>query len=243
MPRPRIEPEISTEPETSQRMIAAAVEAFGERGYHATTTRDIAARAGLSPAALYVHYPSKAALLALISRQGHASALDLVTRAAAPGQDAAAALARVVTEFASWHARHHRVARVVQYEFGALPEADRAEIVGMRRRIEQVVEDLIRGGIAEGTMDVAHPRRVARAILSLCVDVSRWYDPGGRDGPDDLGALYSELALRMVGTLPGHPRPAAPGGRIAGCCSTSPTRSGPPCPSTQETPRSPSPPP
>jgi AcrR family transcriptional regulator len=194
-----IGPEPTAEPDASRRMQLAAVEAFAERGFHATTTRDIAARAGLSPAALYVHYPSKAALLAQISLRGHQAALDLVTRAATePGADAVARLRLLVAEFVRWHAETHRTARVVQYELEALPPDDRAAVAALRRRIEQTVEDLIRAGITAGTMDVAEPRRVARAILSLSIDVARWYDPAGRDTPAALGELYAELALRMV---------------------------------------------
>jgi AcrR family transcriptional regulator len=198
--------EIAEEPGASQRMVEAAVAAFAEQGYHATTTRDIAGRAGLSPAALYVHYPSKAALLARISQQGHDVALALVTEATAAGGDAEVRLRDVVARFASWHAEHHRVARVVQYEFEALPDSARASVIPMRRRIEQLVEGVIRDGIAEGTMEAGHPRRVARAILSLCVDVARWYDPAGRDTPGDLGLLYSELAVRMVTSPSQRPR-------------------------------------
>lgn len=33
-------------PEAARRLLVAAVDAFAERGYHATTTRDIAGRAG-----------------------------------------------------------------------------------------------------------------------------------------------------------------------------------------------------
>lgn len=32
-------------PDAARRLLVAAVEAFAERGYHATTTRDIAGRA------------------------------------------------------------------------------------------------------------------------------------------------------------------------------------------------------
>jgi len=189
-------------PEAPERMLLAAVEAFAERGYHATTTRDIASRAGLSPAALYVHFPSKAALLARISLTGHEAALDLVRRATGAGGDAATRLRAVVTAFSSWHAEHHRVARVVQYEFGALPDDVRRDVVALRRRIEQAVEDLLKEGVAQGTMLADQPRRVARALLSLCVDVARWYDPAGRDTPEELGALYGELAVRMVTPAP-----------------------------------------
>jgi AcrR family transcriptional regulator len=192
------DPWSAVQPEASRRMLLAAVDAFADRGFHATTTRDIATRAGLSPAALYVHYPSKAALLAQISRIGHDAALRLVQGACAGPGDPVTRLRRLVAAFVAWHADNHRVARVVQYELAALADGDRAAVVAVRRQIESVVEDLLRDGVATGVMAVAEPRRVARAILSLGVDVARWFDPAGRDSPADLGRLYADLAERMV---------------------------------------------
>ncbi len=69
-------------PDAARRLLVAAVEAFAERGYHATTTRDIAGRAGMSPAALYIHYKTKEELLHRISRIGHDRALLLLETAA-----------------------------------------------------------------------------------------------------------------------------------------------------------------
>ena len=45
--------------ETRKRLIAAASELFAERGFHATTARDIARRAGVNLAAGHYHYGSK----------------------------------------------------------------------------------------------------------------------------------------------------------------------------------------
>jgi len=194
--------EASTDPDPSQRMLTGAIDAFAERGFHATTTRDIAARAGLSPAALYVHFPSKAALLAQISLVGHQAALELVLRAAADGADPVERLRAVVSRFVVWHAENHRTARVVQYELAALPDDARRAVVALRRRIERSVQDLIIQGVSAGLMDVDQPRPVARAILSLSIDVARWYDPAGRDTAAELGALYADLATTMVRARP-----------------------------------------
>jgi hypothetical protein len=35
-------------------------------------------------------------------------------------------------------------------------------------------------------------------VLSLCIDVARWFNPSGRRTPDEVGALYADLVLRMV---------------------------------------------
>ncbi|BCK72258.1 hypothetical protein Srufu_062110 [Streptomyces libani subsp. rufus] len=72
-------------PDAARRLVSAAVEAFAERGYHATTTRDIAGRAGMSPAALYIHYKTKEELLYRISGIGHEKALRIMGAAAEAG--------------------------------------------------------------------------------------------------------------------------------------------------------------
>src|SRR5258708_316912 len=59
------------QPDAARRLLIAAVDAFAARGYHGTTTRDIADRAGLSPAGVYVHYRSKEELLYRIALIGH----------------------------------------------------------------------------------------------------------------------------------------------------------------------------
>src|SRR5581483_7759600 len=48
--------------DTKARLLAAASELFAERGFHGTTIRDIAARAGVNVAAGHYHYGSKKAL-------------------------------------------------------------------------------------------------------------------------------------------------------------------------------------
>ncbi|MFE0105028.1 TetR/AcrR family transcriptional regulator [Streptomyces sp. NPDC059009] len=186
-------------PDAARRLLVAAVEAFAERGYHATTTRDIAGRAGMSPAALYIHYKTKEELLHRISRIGHDKALDILRTAAdAPGS-AAERLAAAVRSFVGWHAAHHTTARVVQYELDALGEEHRTEIVALRRQSDAAVRDIINDGVRAGEFDVPNVPGTTLAVLSLCIDVARWFNTAGRRTPDEVGALYADLVLRMVG--------------------------------------------
>ncbi|MFG2431895.1 TetR/AcrR family transcriptional regulator [Streptomyces sp. NPDC048590] len=186
-------------PEAARRLLVAAVEAFAERGYHATTTRDIAGRAGMSPAALYIHYKTKEELLHRISRIGHDRALLLLEDAAAKDGTAAERLAEAVRSFVSWHAERHTTARVVQYELEALGEEHRAEIVALRRRSDGAVRGIIDDGVRAGEFDVADIPGTALAVLSLCIDVARWFNVRGSRTPEEVGELYAGLVLRMVG--------------------------------------------
>jgi len=190
------------QPEAARRLMLAGVESFASRGYHATTTRDIAGAAGMSPAALYVHFPSKAALLFAISKSGHQQTLDLVEDVAKQAGDPKERMRRIAADFAAWHARRHTVARVVQYELQALPEEEYQVVADLRRRIEQSVRDVIADGVAAGVFVVADVKTAARAVLSLGVDVARWYSDRAGKTPKALGREYADLTLRMLGAQP-----------------------------------------
>ncbi|WP_406001769.1 TetR/AcrR family transcriptional regulator [Streptomyces sp. NBC_00829] len=185
-------------PEAARKLLVAAVEAFAERGYHATTTRDIAGRAGMSPAALYIHYKTKEELLHRISRIGHDRALEVLAAAAAGEGTPSERLAEAVSSFVRWHAGRHDTARVVQYELDALSEEHRTEIIGLRRRSDAVVREILRDGVESGEFDVPDVPGTTLAVLSLCIDVARWFNTQGRRTPDEVGALYADLVLRMV---------------------------------------------
>ncbi|MGW3496202.1 TetR/AcrR family transcriptional regulator [Streptomyces sp. NPDC001020] len=186
-------------PDAARRLLVAAVEAFAERGYHATTTRDIAGRAGMSPAALYIHYKTKEELLHRISRIGHEKALEVLSTAARGEGTAAERLADAVRSFVRWHAAQHTVARVVQYELDALGPEAWAEIVALRRQVDAEVRGIVEDGVATGEFDVPDVGGTTLAVLSLCIDVARWFNADGPRTPDEVGALYADLVLRMVG--------------------------------------------
>ncbi|MGE0066550.1 MAG: TetR/AcrR family transcriptional regulator [Solirubrobacterales bacterium] len=177
----------------------AALECFAENGYHATTTRDIASRAELSPAAVYVHFPSKGELLYSLSKVGHQAAWSTLRNAAGSEADPVARMRLMVAAFASWHARNYRLARVVLYELRGNSEDRREELVRFRRRFGEAFETEIEIGVKEGAFDVEDVPGVVLAILSLCIDVARWYSPSGPRTPTELGDLYGELILKMLG--------------------------------------------
>ena len=188
--------------ETRTKLLAAATAAFADKGFHATTTRDIAAAAGMSPAAVYVHHRSKEELLYLISRSGHEHTLRLVRAAIAGAADPPSRLTAAVREFVADHARGHTTARVVNYELSALDPAHYAEIVELRRAIAREVRQLVDQGIASGHFHVADAAMTANALTSLGIDVARWYRSDGEWTPDGIGAFHADLALRMVGHHP-----------------------------------------
>jgi AcrR family transcriptional regulator len=191
--------QVTAATDARSRLVEAAVEAFAARGFHGTTTRDIAAAAGMSPAALYVHHRSKEELLHLISRTGHERTLQLVRDAVAASEEPLQQLQAVTRAFTAHHARGHTGARIVNYELAALTPAHLEEIVEIRRAIEHEVRSVVEAGVATGAFRVTNPRMTALALLSLGIDVARWYRDEGDWSPEDIGDYYAEVALRIVG--------------------------------------------
>lgn len=186
-------------PDARDRLVAAAVEAFAAKGFHGTTTRDIASAAGMSPAALYVHHRSKEDLLYLISRSGHEATLQLVEEGVAGSPDPVEQLVAVVRAFTIHHARGHTRARIVNYDLAALSPEHLEEIAGIRREIEGQVRRVVESGVESGVFRTPSPRMTALVLLSLGIDVARWYRDEGEWSPEDIADHYCELALRMVG--------------------------------------------
>jgi AcrR family transcriptional regulator len=189
--------------EVARSLLTSAVRCFASSGFHATTTRDITSAVGLSPGALYVHFPSKEHVLFEITRAAHRSSLAALTEAS-DGGDAASELRGLVARFVAWHARHHVAGRVSQYELPALTPEHHKEILDLRRQTTAIFREAVTRGINEESFAVTDAHRVVRAMLSLGVDLVRWYRLDGSDSPEQLGEFYADLALAMVTSAAGN---------------------------------------
>ena len=184
--------------DTAVRIMLAAADAFADKGFHATTTRDIASRAGLSPAGVYVHFASKEVLLFELSRRGHARARDLLVAAADQAATPTEALRALIGGFSRWHAEHYELGRIVQFEFRHLSPEHREAVLGLRKEIDGVVAGVLRDGVATGEFEVDDVPVTALALLSMAIDVARWYAPDVRRTPADIETSYGDLAVRLV---------------------------------------------
>lgn len=185
--------------DAQRRLAAAAVECFAEHGFHGTTTRAIARAARMSSAGLYIHHSSKEELLYRISLQGHQVALQVISDAAATSADPAERLTAMMRAFVRHHARHHTVARVLNYELGALSPEHQHEVNQIRKAIDRLMLDVIDAGVASGQFHTSNPSMTSVAVLSLTVDVARWFRDDLPWTPEQIADHFCELALRMAG--------------------------------------------
>jgi hypothetical protein len=126
------------------------------------------------------------------------AARDLLLSAADQADSPTEALRAIMATFARWHAEHFRVARIVQYEFANLTPEHRDAVLALRKQIDGVVRRVVADGVRTGEFEVDDVRDTTLALMSMAVDVARWYDPEIKRTPQAIGAAYADLGLRLV---------------------------------------------
>lgn len=184
--------------------LAAALAAFVEQGYHGTSVRDIASRAGLSVPGLYHHYPSKQALLMGLMT----TAMDeLLERSTAAAREAGGApryrFDAVVESLLLFHMHRRDHAFLGSTEIRSLEPANRDYVVGRRDDQQRMLDEIVRAGIDTGDFDLDDPADASRAVTTMCVGVAGWYRPDGPLEPDELVRVYLGIARRIVGVVVG----------------------------------------
>lgn len=185
-------------PSRRDDVLAAGTVEFVERGFASVSVTDIAKRAGVTPAAVYYHFPTKEdVLLALVGRTGDAiTALCAESIEAAAVEDAVTAL---IDRFLAWMETHPAEARLYyQSSQGAT-----ADVEALRRgqRSHQVTA-LLNGPLkaARGSMSATELRVVAIALLVLFGETTRLLSEGRptKRHKDAVRAEAVDLGLRLV---------------------------------------------
>lgn len=186
-------------------ILRAAVEVMGEAGYEGSSTRDMAARAGVSVAALYHHFPSKLDLLREFLVEAHEVTLARLERRLSalpdgPGAPPAERLDEAVATLIATHLHDgfaQRASNVALREHPRLAPPDRALVDEQRTRLL----DLFTGLVEPFAVD--EPRETARAIVTLCSSLVEPFTTG-EVGPSMAAviAVHQTLARRLVGLPP-----------------------------------------
>jgi len=188
---------------TGERVRAAALALFAERGYHGTGIRQLADAAGLSSASLYHYMGTKEELLVAIMRASLTGLLDEVEELRSL-EDPQQRLVALVRLHVRTHASSPEQTRVVDDEVNALSAEARAEVVALRDRYESLWQTTIEEGAVRGLFEVESVAVVRRALLEMCSGVARWWTSAGELDLDALADQYAALALRLVGASGRH---------------------------------------
>ncbi len=94
------------------------------------------------------------------------------------------------------------LARVAQWNLAALEPKSFQVVASLRRETNLVMRSILVEGIEVGEFVVPDLRATTLAILSLCIDIVRWYPSRRIHVPEELASTYVALVEAMV--VPRH---------------------------------------
>jgi AcrR family transcriptional regulator len=188
---------------TRQRIVAAAVELFGEHGFDATSVNQVVARAGVAKGALYHHFDSKDDLLYEVYRELVDRQLAGMTEILARQLSPVATMRALISDLVETTAARAAEAKVFSRERHRLGDANQVRLRSARRSIHDAFIELVRATQLSGEFSaVATPEMVAFTVFGVINELPVWYRPDGEKLPADLANELSDLILAAL-------RPAA----------------------------------
>jgi AcrR family transcriptional regulator len=154
-----------------EQILREAMRCFAEKGFRGTTTRELAARIGITEAALYHYFPSKEALYGAIidTKMAAPTLAEVLAEPARRGDDRGVfgTLARIVLERGQADPEFMRILTFTALEGHELAEPFFAVRV---RTLREFLAGYIERRIAEGAFRRADPVLAARAFLGMVFD-------------------------------------------------------------------------
>ena len=177
-------------------ILHAALRAFREKGYHATTLDDIAQHLGVRKTALYHYFPDKESILYACHQESTAE-LERIVVEARKHAKAPERLSYIIRE-------HVRVmietleGSPLAFEVTSLSPERQIELIAARDRYEHELRRVIDQGIQDGEFRKMDSKIAVFAILGAVNWIARWYRPEGALHAPELGQSFAE---HLVGGL------------------------------------------
>lgn len=167
-----------------QAAIRSAAAVFAEKGFHGSSTRDIAEHLGIKQGSLYYYFGSKEEALGevcLFGIQDYVQHMDSIVNSDRPFE---AKLIATVTSHLTSYREKNEALKVYNDERLYLPEEKRKNLKelgsGYRQSLEKIFEQGVRDGVLKESTDCHF---AAQAVIGMC---NGWGDLIVRDPDIDL---------------------------------------------------------
>lgn len=185
-------------PGSMRALLMAGLKCFAEQGFHGTTTRDISKLAGMSSAAMYLHFESKEKLLyhiaVVMSRAGYGALKEVASVPGTPTER----LRRMAKAHAEFHAKMSMAARVTNYEIRSLHGKRQRDVLDFVDSSRELFRNCLREGMETGEFEITNLSVATAAIISLTIVVCQWFQPDGGRTPEEIGEQYADMVVGMV---------------------------------------------
>ncbi|MBI4279134.1 MAG: TetR/AcrR family transcriptional regulator [Armatimonadetes bacterium] len=191
---------------TRARILKAAASLFRQKGFKATSMREIAQAVGVGKSSLYHHFSNKQTLLFEILAYTVDRAVCGLREIALSDRPAAARLrAAVAHHIINLIEDRDNVACFIE-EGRALAPEHRQAYVARRDEYEYYFRRIVEDGIARGEFSSTNVRLAGFAVLGMANWVVRWYHPDGRLSGTEIANHFGDFAVRALTRPAGNAR-------------------------------------
>jgi AcrR family transcriptional regulator len=188
-----------------EEIIAAAGRVFLEKGYRATSFKDIAEAIGKDRASLYYYFESKQDLFRVATGAAVARNVTAAERIARGPGTPAEKIATIVADLLESYTDtdypfmfiflQEDVNQIAENPDGAWAR----EVNALSRRYERAVTSILQEGIDRGDFAVAGPPHVlTKALIGMANWTHRWFRSTGKLTPAEIARIFAQTFLHGV---------------------------------------------
>ncbi|MGB8313599.1 MAG: TetR/AcrR family transcriptional regulator [Aestuariivirga sp.] len=187
-------------------ILAAALDLFTERGFSATRLEDVASRAGLSKAAIYLYFNDKTSLLTALVQATVGADINVAGDLISQHQGPVAPLLRQLLGFMAGRMQSTRMPDLIKLvisESRAHPEIGRFYLDNVIGKALPLFQSLIERGVASGEFRTVDSRLTVKCLVGPMLLGAVWksaFEPIGAD-PIDIDALAAHDADLIIRAL------------------------------------------
>ncbi|MEL6649295.1 MAG: TetR/AcrR family transcriptional regulator [Bacteroidota bacterium] len=178
-----------------QEILQTATRLFSEKGFLASTMRDLAKLLNIQPPSLYSHYESKDEILWEIAVRCAKIFNDRVLPIAQEEGSIEKRLQKMIREHAACILDNQEAAAIFFHEWEHLVPERHQWYAGFISMYEKVFADLIEEGKQKGIFRDIPAKFTTSALLAGISWIHRWYRPNGKMSIDDIGDNLTDFIL------------------------------------------------
>lgn len=199
---------------TAERIVDAAADLFCEKGFHAATTRELAARLSVHQASLYHHISNKEELLHRICQNVMEVFLADLPAALNKAKAGQARISAFIEAHLKVMLQKPNCTLAMVTEFRALSRPHFAEISQKYKEYSRLLDLELNSAQSRGFLRTDIPCRLMRlALLNVLNWTPRWFRPSGALSSTDLSSIYCSVfwdgvidaGIREVAAIPSLP--------------------------------------
>lgn len=183
---------------TAQRIQEAALRLFAQKGFQATSIRDLALETGLNSATLYYYMGTKEDLLIQIMSDAIELLLNAAKNIVGEVEEIEEQLASLVYLHVWVHATHPLSTRIAHNEIRSLDGEMRSNILKLRDQYEAIWRGVVKRGNLSGKFKLEDPKLATIAIMEMCSSIQHWYRTDGEHSLTDICCMHIDWVLIMV---------------------------------------------